>query len=91
MPELLDQHIDRGAGKRSATADLTDADALRLVRELAASADIVMPGYRPGALARFGLDPGTGLRRRNDLRLVDGLDNEVLVGHVVAVGDSDES
>jgi crotonobetainyl-CoA:carnitine CoA-transferase CaiB-like acyl-CoA transferase len=57
IPELLDQHIDTGAGKRSATADLTEAATLKLIRQLAASADIVMLGYRPGALARFGLDP----------------------------------
>ena len=57
MPELLDQHIETGAGKRSAAADLTHAATLDLVRQLAASADIVMLGYRPHALARFGLDP----------------------------------
>src|SRR5262249_26589541 len=57
MPELLDQHLDTGAGKRSAIADLTDAATLKRVRQLAASADVVMLGYRPGALARFGLDP----------------------------------
>jgi hypothetical protein len=57
MPELLGQHLDTGAGKRSATADLTEAATLESIRELAASADIAMLGYRPGALARFGLDP----------------------------------
>ena len=57
MPELLDAHLDTGAGKRSATAELSDPATLARVRELAASADVVMLGYRPGALARFGLDP----------------------------------
>ena len=57
MPELLDQYLDTGAGKRSAIADLTDPAALAQARDLAASADVVMLGYRPGALARFGLDP----------------------------------
>ena len=57
MPELLDQYLDTGAGKRSAAADLTDALTLERVRQLAASADIVMLGYRPGALDRFGLNP----------------------------------
>jgi crotonobetainyl-CoA:carnitine CoA-transferase CaiB-like acyl-CoA transferase len=57
MPELLDQHLDTGAGKRSATADLGEAATLAQVRQLAASAHVVMLGYRPGALARFGLDP----------------------------------
>jgi hypothetical protein len=57
MPELLDQHIDTGAGKRSAVAELADPATLAQVRKLAASADVVMLGYRPRALARFGLDP----------------------------------
>ena len=70
MPELLDQHIDTGAGKRSATADLTDAATLELVRQLAASADIVMLGYRPGALARFGLDPDQLHAAHPDLAIV---------------------
>lgn len=57
IPELLDQYIETGAGKRSATADLAEPAVLKRVRRLAASADIVMLGYRPGALSRFGLDP----------------------------------
>lgn len=57
IPELLDQHIETGAGKRSATADLAEAAVLERVQQLAASADIVMLGYRPRALSRFGLDP----------------------------------
>ena len=57
MPELLDQHLDTGAGKRSASADLGDRATLTQVRQLAASADVVVIGYRPGALARFGLGP----------------------------------
>jgi crotonobetainyl-CoA:carnitine CoA-transferase CaiB-like acyl-CoA transferase len=57
MPELLDQHLDTGAGKRSAIAELAEGATLARVRQLAASADVVMLGYRPGALARFGLDP----------------------------------
>jgi hypothetical protein len=56
-PELLDQHLDTGAGKRSAVADLTDPDTLARVRGLLDTADVVVLGYRPGALARFGLDP----------------------------------
>jgi crotonobetainyl-CoA:carnitine CoA-transferase CaiB-like acyl-CoA transferase len=57
IPELVDQHIETGAGKRSATADLAEAAVLERVRQLAASADIVVLGYRPGALSRFGLNP----------------------------------
>jgi CoA-transferase family III len=54
---LLDQHVDTGAGKRSAVSDLENPEALQQVRELARTADVVMLGYRPGALTRFGLDP----------------------------------
>ena len=57
LPELRDQHIDTGAGKRSALADLENPDALRQIRELVRTADVVILGYRPGALTRFGLDP----------------------------------
>jgi hypothetical protein len=57
VPELLDPHIDTGAGKRSATADPTDPQTLARVRELARTADVVMLGYRPGVLVGFGLDP----------------------------------
>jgi crotonobetainyl-CoA:carnitine CoA-transferase CaiB-like acyl-CoA transferase len=55
-PELLDQYLSNGMGKRSAEADL--ATHLNEVRtELLPRADVVLLGYRPGALARFGLDP----------------------------------
>lgn len=56
-PELLDQHLDTGAGKRSATADLADRATLRRLHELVDEADVVLLGYRPGALDRFGLAP----------------------------------
>lgn len=55
-PELLDQHLDTGFAKRTAMLDLGDARQLEVARALAATADIVLTGYRPGALARFGLD-----------------------------------
>ncbi|MEU6556800.1 CoA transferase [Streptomyces sp. NPDC046915] len=55
LPELSDQHADTGFGKRSATLDLaTDRQAFE---ELLAAADVVVTGYRPGALDRFGLSP----------------------------------
>ncbi|MEW2319033.1 CoA transferase [Streptomyces bauhiniae] len=53
LPELADQHADTGFGKRSATLEL-DADRT-VLEELLASADVVVTGYRPAALDRFGL------------------------------------
>jgi crotonobetainyl-CoA:carnitine CoA-transferase CaiB-like acyl-CoA transferase len=46
-------------GKRSLLADLRDTDYRRLVVELAVSADVILTGLRPDALAAFGLDPAT--------------------------------
>ncbi|WP_114853793.1 CoA transferase [Brachybacterium sp. YJGR34] len=52
-PEILAQHLSTGMGKRSAEVDLRrDASA---VRALAAQADVILGGYRPGALAALGL------------------------------------
>jgi crotonobetainyl-CoA:carnitine CoA-transferase CaiB-like acyl-CoA transferase len=53
LPEMPQAHLDTGPGKRSALLDLADRDH---VEELLAGADVLLAGYRPGALARFGLD-----------------------------------
>lgn len=56
-PEPLWQWLDTGRGKRSSLLDLEDrADRSRFA-ELLAEADVVVTGARPGALARFGLEP----------------------------------
>jgi hypothetical protein len=70
-PELLAQHLDTDDGKRSAAADLRAAQTLNRVRELAGAADVVITGYRPGALARFGLDAGTLLAEHPGLSVVE--------------------
>ena len=64
LPELLDQHLDSGAGKRSAIADLRDPSELARAHELLAAADVLLTGYRPAALATFGLD-GAAVRERH--------------------------
>ncbi|MFC7456866.1 CoA transferase [Brachybacterium sp. GCM10030267] len=52
-PEILDQYLSTGMGKRSVEINLRrEADR---VRALASSADVILSGYRPGALDRFGL------------------------------------
>jgi CoA-transferase family III len=45
-------------GKRSAVIDFEAADGTRVLAELLAGADVVVCGYRPGALDRFGLTEG---------------------------------
>ncbi|MFC7013804.1 CoA transferase, partial [Streptomyces viridiviolaceus] len=65
LPELPDQHADTGFGKRSATLDLT-ADR-RTFEELLAAADVVVTGYRPGSLDRWGLSPEALAERRPGL------------------------
>ncbi len=63
--EIAVQHIDTGAGKRSALLDLglDLAQSADRLEPLLAGADVVVLGYRPGSLARFGLDEAS-LRAR---------------------------
>ncbi len=46
----------QNAGKRSVVVDLMTDDGVALVKRLAAEADIVLENFRPGIMARFGLD-----------------------------------
>lgn len=43
-------------GKRGIVADFRSEDDLALVRALAREADVVLENFKPGALAKFGLD-----------------------------------
>jgi crotonobetainyl-CoA:carnitine CoA-transferase CaiB-like acyl-CoA transferase len=45
--------------KRSVVADLKDPADLEFVQRLAAECDVVVENFRPGVLARFGLDHAT--------------------------------
>lgn len=45
--------------KRSIVLDLRDADDLRVARTLAERADVLVENFRPGTMARFGLDEAT--------------------------------
>lgn len=58
LPESQEAHNDTGMGKRSTTLDLGDATGRQVFEELLDEADVVVTGYRPGALDRFGLTPG---------------------------------
>lgn len=45
------------AGKRSVALDLKDEGAVAVVRRLALASDVLVDTFRPGVLARLGLDP----------------------------------
>lgn len=64
LPELPAAHLDTGFGKRSALLDLDVPEQRERVLELVDTADVVVAGYRAGALARFGLSPQDLVRRR---------------------------
>ena len=67
-PELAMHAYDGLLGKRSALLDL-DTDAARL-DELLGAADVLVHGYRPHALDRFGLTPGALAERHPGLVVV---------------------
>ena len=48
--------VDTGHGKRQAHAAFTDPDELAALRQVALDADVVVQGYRPGVVERYGLD-----------------------------------
>jgi hypothetical protein len=50
-----DEPADTLLGKRSALLDASTDEGLDTLRELLDNADVVVTGYRPGALDRFGL------------------------------------
>src|SRR3954468_7837051 len=49
-------YLGLNRGKRSVALDLADPGARALAQELAARADVVVESFRPGTMARFGLD-----------------------------------
>lgn len=67
LPEDPEAHADTGFGKRSTRLDLTGAADRRVFEDLLAGADVVVTGYRPGALDRFGLAPEALASRRPGL------------------------
>jgi len=46
-------------GKRSVALDLKNEGGLEIARKLAAEADVMLANFRPGVMARFGLDYDT--------------------------------
>ncbi|MFP1623646.1 CoA transferase [Streptomyces sp. 5K101] len=67
LPGSQEAHSDTGMGKRSTRLDLAVAADRATFGDLLASADVVVTGYRPGALDRFGLAPEELAARRPGL------------------------
>ncbi|KOU65822.1 CoA transferase [Streptomyces virginiae] len=67
LPEADDAYADTGFGKRSALLDLARAGDREVFEGLLAEADVVVTGYRPGALERHGLGARELLERRPGL------------------------
>lgn len=67
LPESPDAHADTGPGKRSTLLDLSSRADQATFEELLSAADVVVTGYRPGALDRFGLAPESLADRRPGL------------------------
>jgi alpha-methylacyl-CoA racemase len=61
----LDPRIDRidARGRRTIALDLKDPVAITLCLDLAAKAEVVLEGYRPGVMERLGVGPGPMLAR----------------------------
>jgi crotonobetainyl-CoA:carnitine CoA-transferase CaiB-like acyl-CoA transferase len=70
MPELPGQFVDTCFDKRSAEADLDLSGNQLQLQQLLAGADVVMTGYRRGALDRFGLQTEALLASRPGLVVV---------------------
>jgi hypothetical protein len=106
LPELELQLLDGAVGKRSALLDLRARADRAALERLIASADVLVQGYRPGALAAFGLDRGQLAARHPHLVTVTlsawgdrgpwsgrrGFDSlvQAACGIAVACGSSDE-
>lgn len=67
LPEDPDAHADTGTGKRSTLLDLADRHDRRTFDDLLDHADVVVTGYRPGALDRHGVSPEALRAKRPDL------------------------
>jgi hypothetical protein len=57
LPEIPAQAVDTLSGKRSADLDFRTVDGSARLQQLLTEADVLVQGYRPGALAQFGLNP----------------------------------
>jgi crotonobetainyl-CoA:carnitine CoA-transferase CaiB-like acyl-CoA transferase len=59
--EIEWQHLDSGQGKRSTVLDLRDGSDRSVAQELLDAADVLVTGYRPGAIEGLGLEAPRGV------------------------------
>ena len=57
-------------GQRSVTLDLANPESRGVALEIIAASDIVVENYRPGTVARWGLDYESVLRARPDVIMI---------------------
>ena len=69
-PEMPLSALDGLLGKRSALLDANTAEGRARLHELLGDADVLVHGYRPGALDRFGLTPEALIERHPGLVVV---------------------
>jgi len=62
LPSMLPLVIDTGRGKLSAAVDLRAAAGRETLAALLRNADVVVQGYRPGAIAAHGFGPQAAAR-----------------------------
>ena len=65
--DLCAHAVTFNRGKRSIALDLKSTDGIKVAQKLAADADIVVESFRPGVMARFGLDYMSIKAKRNDV------------------------
>jgi len=73
-------------GKRSFQVDLSQPRGIDLVHRLIDWADVVVDNFRPGVMARFGLDAATLLARRPDVLVVSSSANGATGPDALAAG-----
>ncbi|MBF4634484.1 CoA transferase [Agreia pratensis] len=61
MPEIALQHVDTGQGKRSTFIDGASLSGRATLDVLLAEADVLVSGYRPGAIEALGLKLPPGI------------------------------
>ena len=64
LPVMEHLVVDTGRGKLSTFLDLRDADERATLAALLRDADVLVQGYRPGAIAAFGYEPHDAARMR---------------------------